>query len=418
MSGKESSMPGKNVSLLVSTAMLTVLIGILALAPNSAAASKFKTLYKFNGITDGGYPLTSLIFDADWNLYGTTSGGASNAGTVFKLTPNRDGSWSESVLYRFCPSRPCLDGETPLAGLIFDQGGSLYGTTAGGGVYDLGTVFKLSPNADGSWTESVLYSFAGGNDGRGPIAGLIFDQVGNLYGDTAWGGVHGVGTVFKLGLNPDGTWTESVLHSFSQKEGWEPSASLVFDHSGNLYGTTPHGGRAGLVFELSPDSRGRWKEKVLHTFYRGQPSGSLIFDQAGNLYGTSSAGDDFYRRGFVFQLMPESGGGWKEKVLHYFHRVDGSAPFGDLTFDVAGNLYGTTVQGGNLNCLNGYGCGVVFKLSPDSDGGWKETVLHRFSGHPGEFPSTGVIFDAAGNLFGTTSGDDYTTFGSVFEIIQ
>jgi uncharacterized repeat protein (TIGR03803 family) len=361
-----------------SAALMIVILITLVLAPGGWAQSKYKTLYKFTGGADGSYPPAGLIFDAAGNLYGTTAfGGAHNAGTVFELTPNADGGWTESVLYSFTGGK---DGWNPEASLIFDSGGSLYGTTiGGGGGSGNGTVFKLMPNPDGSWTESVLHSFQGGRDGSYPNFGsLLFDATGNLYGATTSGGkgsctdfLSGCGTIFELTPNPDGTWTEQILHRFSGgNDGSGPEATLIFDKSGNLYGTTTFGGTHGIgnVFELMPNSEGSWTEKVLHQF---------------------------------------KGGAW-------------GSP-GGVIFDQAGNLYGTTVTGGNLTICHGYsilGCGVVFKLAPNSNGGWNETVLHTFMDHPGAFPYGLPIFDAAGNLYGTTAGNNFKkTFGSVYEIM-
>jgi uncharacterized repeat protein (TIGR03803 family) len=319
-----------------------------------------------------------LVFDQAGNLYGTTeSGGAHGGGTVFKLAPNADGSWRESVLYSFCSRTNCVDGEAPFASLIFDQTGNLYGTTKGGGAHvgggsGGGTVFKLAPNADGSWRESVLYSFCSRthcSDGEFPEASLIFDPAGNLYGTTfGGGGLFGGGTVFKLA--PNGR--ESVLHSFcfrTKCDGEFPNASLIFDPAGNLYSTTFLGGAhvGGTVFKLAPNADGSWRESVLHSF------------------------------------------------CSRTNCVDGAKPAG-LVFDFSGNLYGTTESGGDQGCLSGDGCGVVFKLTPNLNGGWKKAVLHTFADHPGANPGAGLIFDPAGNLYGTTEGALSTTFGSVFAL--
>ena len=361
------------------SAALMIIIAILTLAQGAGAASKYKTLYKFSGGKDGGFPKASLIFDQAGNLYGTTLyGGAFAAGTVFKLAPNADGSWRESVLHSFCSRTNCGDGEFPEASLIFDQAGNLYGTTFEGGAHDGGTVFKLAPNADGSWRESVLHSFCSRTncgDGKLPLASLIFDQAGNLYGTTDDGGAHeGGGTVFKLTPNAEGSWRESVLYSFCSRtncgEGAEPFDSLIFDQAGNLYGATEYAGAhgGGTVFKLAPNADGSWKESVLHSFCS----------------------------------RPNCG--------------DGANPLASLIFDQAGNLYGTAFDGGDQGLCLASGCGVVFKLTPNLNGRWKEAVLHAFADHPGANPSAGIIFDAAGNLYGTSTGDGSGTFGSVFEI--
>ena len=420
------------------SAALLIVIAILMLVPGSWAQSNYKTLYKFKNGKDGGLVAAGVIFDLVGNLYGTAEvGGAYGHGLVFELTPNPDGSWKEKVLYSFCSLTDCSDGDMPYAGLILDQAGNLYGTTMdGGGPNRQGVVFELMANLDGTWTESVLHSFSGGTDGTIPIGGLIFDKQGNLYGTTSSsGGDYGNGMVFKLTPDSDGSWTESVVYSFGNNDGEQPYGSLTFDAVGNLYGTTlysyPNGGW-GVVFKLTPNADGSWTEKLVHRFTRGRdgasPAAGLIWDQAGNLYGTATQGggngtgcDNNYGCGVVFQLTPNQDGSWKERVLHHFTgSKGGGVPWGSLMFDLAGNLYGTTNEGGNLSYCDGAGCGVVFKLSPNSKGGWRETVLHAFRGQQGALPRAGVIFDAAGNLYGTTPGDyrndKTTTFGSVFEI--
>jgi uncharacterized repeat protein (TIGR03803 family) len=415
--------------------LTTIIIGTAG-APYTWAQSKFKTLYKFTGGIDGMGPFAGVTFDRAGNLYGTTwMGGVNNSGTVFKLAHKSDGSWRESVLHSFCSVKSCGDGSRPSAGLIFDQRGNLYGATQEGGASGGGTVFKLTPSPDGSWSESVLYSFCslqGCRDGQEPIAGLIFDQAGSLYGTTFTGGdasicdVSDCGTVFKLTPTPDGSWRESVLYSFCSlkgcRDGQEPIAGLIFDKAGSLYGTTLYGGSqcsrtgCGVVFQLTPNADGSWSESVLRTFsgingYGGLfPYGGLIFNQTGDLYGTTEFGGK-RQAGVVFQLTPNSDGRWKEEVLHGFSVSDGYAPIAGLIFDRAWNLYGTTFQGGRG------GGGVVFKLTSNSKGGWVETVLHNFLDHPGALPDAGLTFDAAGNLYGTTYGDGSNgTFGSVFEI--
>jgi uncharacterized repeat protein (TIGR03803 family) len=425
------------------SAALMIVIAVFMLAPGSWAASNYKTLHAFKGGADGGNPQGDLVFDTAGNLYGTTTdqvGEEKDGGTVFKLTPNPDGKWTKSVLYTF-PSDG-KSGRWPYAGLTFDTAGNLYGTTFRGGANEDGTVFKLTPNPDGSWTESVLYSFCSltnCSDGGAPGAGLIFDAAGDLYGTTVEGvnlssrcdGNTGCGTVFKLARNPDGTWTESVLYAFigfhHGHDGAFPSGSVVFDVAGNLYGTTELGGDGssicphpgcGTVFKLTPNPDGTWTENVIHSFDRkdGSNPNSMIFDPAGNLYGTANAGGG-HNRGVVFELTPNPDGSWTESVLHRFSGgKDGAEPVGPLIFDQAGNLYGMTVFGGNLSYCGGFGCGVVFKLAPNSKGGWTEAVLHFFASQPGASPEAGPIFDTAGNLYGTTNSSPNGGFGSVFEI--
>jgi uncharacterized repeat protein (TIGR03803 family) len=418
------------------SAALLIVIAILTLAPGAWAQSHYKSLYTFTGGNDGSQPYAGVILDRAGNLYGTTMFGGSGScglgcGTVFKLTPNVNGRWTETVLHSFVGT----DGGFPHAGLIFDPAGNLYGTTylygnsVGGG---LGNVFKLAPQADGSWTESVLHVFNGGSDGMFPYASLIFDQAGNLYGTTIYGGSglcdQGCGTVFKLMPSADGSWAESVLYNFvgGAQDGYYPEAGLTFDGAGNLYGTTTFGGPYGwgTVFKLTPNTDGSWTESVLYFFTFGGGGVSyagLIFDATGNLYGTTENGGDTTCLnagcGAIFKLAQNSKGVWNEMTLHQFTGgKDGGQSSGGLLLDQAGNLYGTTSEGGNVNYCGGTGCGVVFKLAPNSKGRWNEMVLQPFVDRPGAHPNSGLIFDAAGNLYGTTGGDGATTFGSVFEI--
>jgi uncharacterized repeat protein (TIGR03803 family) len=390
-------------------ARLAIIVAILLVASGVRAQIIYKTLHQFtrNGPTN---PWGSLVFDNSGNLYGTTYHGANGGSAVFKLSPDSNGHWKESVIYRFTGSINLV------AGLTFDQAGNLYGTAINGGTAGFGSVFKLTPNSNGTWTESVLHSFCSLTncaDGYLPAAGVIFDKLGNLYSTTVGGGASGSGTVFEMTPRKDGSWKESVLYSFTGgNDGGEPMAALTFDAAGNLYGTTEYGGNSGcmgglncgVVFMLTPNAKGHWKQKVLHEFSGGgdgaNPVSGLVVDAAGNLYGTTAYGGNFAcadgsNCGVTFMLTP-------------------IAPSAGLTSDGKGSFYGTTVLGGDLKVCSGAGCGVVFKLAPNSNGGWKQTVLHRFADKPGANPLVNVILDPAGNLYGTTFG--HTAFGSVFEV--
>jgi len=294
-------------------AVVTVILGLVA---NVSAADKYEVIHSFGGVSAGAGP-TGLISDAAGNLYGTalyegdaTMGGN---GVVFKLSHDATGRWSETVLHTFQGK----DGANPAAGLIFDKARNLYGTTQNGGTYGNGTVFKLIPEPDGEWSETVLHSFRSA-DGSNPAAGLIFDQAGNLYGTTAGGGGHNSGLVFKLASATNGEWIETVLYDFQGTDGANPSARLSLDRAGNLYGTTFSRGGGflglGVVFKLSPEPKGEWSETVLHSFQGPpddgyQPSGALIIDAAGYLYGTTanggSSGNCLYAGcGTLFQITP------------------------------------------------------------------------------------------------------------------
>jgi len=413
-------------------------------ADPTPAAAREKVLHTFTSGNRGGSPSGKLIFDTVGNLYGTTSaGGGFNTncpngwcGAVFELTPTVSGRWKESVLHDF---RWGENGSVPQAGLIFDSSGNLYGTTSEGGrgrcLYRAcGVVFELTPTTAGKWTETVLYAFSGGDDGGYPYAGLIFDAAGNLYGTTVLGGNRGFGVVFELMHTSNGMWKEKVLHAFTGgKDGGQLSGRLIFDERGSLYGDTTLGGNladcqgngCGVVFKLTPTSHGRWKESVLYSFAGGKdgagPSGSsLIFDSVGSLYGTTGGDAEGCQGlggcGVVFKLAPTSNGRWKETVLHTFTGgKDGAVAEPDLTFDSAGNLYGTTYYGGLANCA--YGCGVAFKLMPTSNGQWKEIVLHSFTGgNDGGSPASGSIFDPEGNLYGSTAMGGANGWGVIFEL--
>ncbi|HXM61564.1 MAG TPA: choice-of-anchor tandem repeat GloVer-containing protein [Terriglobales bacterium] len=317
------------------------------------------------------------------------------------------GPGSENVLYSFAGGS---DPKLPYGGLVLDKAGNLYGTTEFGGTNNQGTVFEIIANTNGSWTESVLYNFTGGEDGGQPYGSLTFDSSGNLYGTTNFGGSTncnlGCGTVFEL-TPGSGGWTESVLYTFSgDSDGREPYARLLFDAAGNLYGTTLLGGNVtsacssgcGTVFKLTHGSSG-WTESVIYAFEGGtdgaSPYDGLAFDAAGNLYGSTYAGGTS-SSGAIFKLAPGSSA-WTESVIHSFNGgYDGANPYGDLILDAAGNLYGTTFQGGH------YGYGMVFELSPTPKRGWKERLLHGFANTPAGNPVAGLLMDAAGNLYGTT----------------
>jgi uncharacterized repeat protein (TIGR03803 family) len=326
-----------------------------------------KTLHSFGSGKDGFAPDAGrgLIFDAAGNLYGTDPDGGAGAGLgiVFELSPIADGAWREKIL---------LNGDGPEGGLIFDAAGNLYGTTYSGGSeqsrgncqFGCGTAFELSPTVDGGWTQKTLHNFGGAGDGGHPMAALIFDGAGNLYGTTSGGGAFGLGTAFELSPDPDGGWTERILHNFGGVgDGETPKASLILDAAGNLYGTTYAGGAfsLGTAFRLSPQLGGGWTESILHSFGTGEDGSALfaglIFDASGNLYGTAWMGGAF-GGGTLYELIPEAGGDWTEKTLHSFgNGKDGSGPHGELILDPEGNLYGTA--GGGV-----YGLGTVFEVIP------------------------------------------------------
>ncbi|HXM64455.1 MAG TPA: choice-of-anchor tandem repeat GloVer-containing protein [Terriglobales bacterium] len=399
------------------TAVLAI-VTTLVLVPAMWGQAKYRSLYRFTNGKDGASPVAGLIFDQAGNLYGTAwGGGAYQYGVVFRLTPNSDGRWTEKVLHSFTGRE---DGGNPQAGLVFDRAGNLYGTTTQGGAHhcDCGVVFELTQNADGKWKEKVLHSFTGGDsDGAAPTDRPIFDSSGNLYGTASNGGNNDFGVVFKLTPNSDGSWTETVIHYFaSGNDGAYPRSGLIPDEAGNLYGTTSYGGTygGGTVFKMKPHSDGTWTESVLYAFQNEgeSPVAGLIFDSAGNLYGTTPVLIGGEGFGIAFELTPNSDGTWTERVLYRFCSLT-RCPDGSYPGGLIFDRAGNLYGTANGGGDGGYG--VVFKLTPRKDGGWEETVVHAFLDHPGADPHVGMILDTTGNLYGTTAGDGGYTFGSVFE---
>jgi uncharacterized repeat protein (TIGR03803 family) len=451
-------MPRQEFSITLGRAfVLVAAVAILLFTFSALALAQAESLvHSFISLPHGAVPQSTLVADAAGNLYGTTYyGGSYNSGTVFKLAMGSNGSWRETVLHSFGGS----DGYSPAAGVILDAAGNLYGTTLYGGpnlsaLQSSGVVFKLSPGANGVWTETILHAFSGYfggvGDGAGPMAGLIFDSAGNLYGTTQRGGTSDYGTVFELSPGTQGTWTETVLYHFTDSaDGAMPVAGVVFDKAGNIYGTASEGGDpncnpsygnggpvgCGTIFELTSNANATWSETVLHTFTGPDgmfPLANVILDSAGNLYGTTENGPGlncFIGCGTVFKMTSSSGGNWTFNTVYVFAGgPDGAFPFGGLIQGADGHFYGTTQQGGNTaNC--GYGCGTAFELTPTSGAVWKEKIIHNFSGTAtsygiaGSEPMAALWFDQAGNLYGTTSSGgsqgascSFAGCGSVFKL--
>jgi uncharacterized repeat protein (TIGR03803 family) len=354
--------------------------------------------------------------------------GPNACGTVFELV-NSSGNYTESVLYNFTGAPD--DGDEPTAGLVMDSSGNLYGTTGYGGsglcgATSCGTVYELVKSSSG-YAEKVLYMF-NGFDGAFPLPGLIMDSSGNLYGTTNGGGANGYGTVFEL-VKSSGSYAEKVLYSFgaTAADGRYPVAGLLMDPAGNLFGTTSEDGgpfscgltSCGTVFELVNSPSG-YTERVLYTFAESggaNPLAGLVMDSSGNLYGTASNGGA-YGSGTAFELI-NSSGTYTEKVLHSFGGTpaDGVMPAASLLMDGSGNLFGTTKMGGSATLCDGQGCGTVFELVYSS-GTYTEQVLHSFGQvGDGESPAAALIMDEAGNLYSTTEvGGSSLSLGTVFEI--
>jgi uncharacterized repeat protein (TIGR03803 family) len=389
-----------------------IAIGFAALAVLAlpAMAATETVLYSFPD-SGTGYPSGTLYF-RNGSLYGTGSGDEKSAdGQVFKLT-NTGGAWKEKTLVTFDGA----NGSTPFAGLIRDANGVLYGTTWTGDAYNGGNVFALHKKG-GKWVHHTIWAFGGtAGDGTQPTCDLVIDKSGDLYGTTNYGGAYNLGTVFELS-NVNGAWTESVPLSFSGKaSGWYPYAGLLMAGSGYLYGTTQYGGDPGgdgTVFKLTK-SGGVWKEKVLYAFTGGadggEPLSKLIRDKNGALYGTTYAGGA-PDTGVAFVLSP-SGGKWTETVLHVFdwQTGDGANPIVGLRWSPSGSLYGATPRGGSP------GGGIVFELK-QYGGMWTETILHNFGGEgDGASPYGGVTLDKNGAIYGTTEDGGTDNLGTVWKI--
>jgi uncharacterized repeat protein (TIGR03803 family) len=409
----------------------TVCFLIVAALPSHAQVPTL--LHTFVGGSDGTFPASTLIRDGARNLYGTTfsGGGHGNfgqgSGTVFQLSRNPNGRWSEHVLYQFTGG---TDGLNPYGALLLDAKGNLYGTTLSGGAHNLGTVYKLVPPASsgGTWSQKVLYSFAGGNDGEVPYGGVIADARGNLYGTTSGGGGTNSGTIFELSPKGASAWSESVLYTFNFLSGEGPYCSLVMDTNGKLYGTTFRGGNndGGTAFQLSPVPGG-WSLNFIHHFANilggngdaSEPLAGMIIDRSGNLYGTALGGG-VSSGGAVFEISP-SQGGWQEQVIHSFTaNSDGYIPYGILAFGPSGSLFGTTEYGGGLGqCffhVLAY-CGTIFKMS-GSGSNWSESTYLSFdnAGPFGFGPVTGVLVSADGTLYATAEVGGTSDDGTILAI--
>jgi uncharacterized repeat protein (TIGR03803 family) len=413
----------------LSVLMLVSVLGIAAASQQVSARKEksagYKVLRAFTGGKDGGGLWGSVAFDRDGNLYGVTQGGgAYNGGTAFRLTPSSHGEWMEAVLHNFQSS--AHDGAIPFGGPTLDAAGNVYGTTPLGGTHHYGTVYKLTRGSNG-WREDILHNFCARrncSDGADPWGSLVIDGAGNLYGTAD--------SAFKLSRGTMG-WTEVALHLFTGNngDGLFPQAGPIRDAAGNLYGTTRYGGGGpwcapdgcGIVWELSPPTGSAiqgWTEHILYRFGLSRtdgdtPSlGQLAMDPEGNLYGAAGGGK--YKAGIVYRVTRTAGvlgDTWRTTILYNFTGgADGSFPGGGVILDSAGNLYGTTIAGGSSDC----GCGVVFKLSPQTDGSWKYTLLHTFVGADGAQPDANLTLGPDGKLYGTAATGGAHGGGVVFQL--
>jgi uncharacterized repeat protein (TIGR03803 family) len=399
---------------------ITIAILLLSVTYASAAATE-KVLYNFSIGTTGAdrSPIYPLVFDSAGNLYGATGLNGAFESEVFQLAPNTDGTWSENILYLF--PQTFVQPSTPL---LIDSAGNLYG----GSLYGksgAGFLFELS-DTGGSWQPSNIHNFEYA-DGSYPDS-LAFGPDGDIYGLADYGGgssgncdQSSCGTVYRLIKQTDGTWKIQLIHSFTGgADGGNPVpiGAVAFGSSGQIYVASQVAGKGGgQIIEFAPVGTG-WREKVLLEFdtagFKGGsfPQQGLAIDSAGNLYGTTNGGGSA-GFGLIYELSPGASGKWKETVLYNFQGGnDGSAPIGPVTFDAAGNLYGTTNTGGTS------GKGTVWELYPGTSG-WTETVLHDFAGgvSDGANPQGGVILDSAGNLYGVTPTGGTSGYGVAYEVI-
>jgi uncharacterized repeat protein (TIGR03803 family) len=389
--------------------LIVTLWGALLLFSLPVTAQTESLIYNFCSLRgtcdDGDTPLSVLTFDSAGNLYGTTNnaGGRNGSnGNVFELSPNSSGGWTETVLHTF-GDQP--DGAHPQSSpVIFDSAGNLYGTTADGGAWGTGTVYELSPTAGGTWNETILHNFYDNADGGYPFSGVIMDKSGNLYGTTLAGGSKKLGIVFELSPSSSG-WKERVLYNFTNKYDYSPSG-LAMDANGNIFGAA-----GSIVFELSPNASGGWDSNIIYTFPRKSLAndGTPVIDQYGNIFGTIWPENDKGPVGTesVYRLAQKNGE-WEIQILQSW--TNGQGPESGVVLDNKGNIYGASAGGG------AYGDGTVFELIHVKDKDYKPVVLWNFDGTDGETPFGSLTLDSAGNLYGTTAIGGSIGFGTVFEI--
>jgi uncharacterized repeat protein (TIGR03803 family) len=401
---------------------LLAIFGVVGLLASGArAAGTAQVIYSFAGDDDGEYADTDLVIDRAGNLYGSTvQGGHFNSGTVFQLAPSSNG-WTHTVLYSFMGA---ADGGEPYKGVTLGAQGDIYGTAGVGGLHagpctdtGCGVVFKLTKSG-GTWTQTVIHYFTGGNDGFGPGAGVTVDRSGNVYGMTPTGGANGFGIVYQLKPLANGSWKEKVIHTFTGGvDGLGGSAGrLVLDAAGNVYGVCTVGGAngAGNVFQLTPTQTGEWNLTTLYSFKgepdSGSPYGAVVADANGNLYGTTyyAGANDL---GTIFRLSRRNGV-WTETGLYSFKGgTDGIGPISTLVAAANGNLYGTTSEGGA-----GCSCGTIFKVALDGTAP-VYSVVYRFKGAPdGAFVYNGMAADPTGKtLYGATVHGGVSNEGAIYK---
>lgn len=428
------------------TVVLAAICAFAAIVANGVAlaAPHFRVLHQFKDGHPPDFGGSGLLAGPGGELYGVTyDGGRYSGGTVFQLVPNADRSkWTFNLLHEFCRHKnqlSCTDGQLPNDGLIMDADGALYGTTIIGGRGNPGNggdgvLYRLAPD-QGSWDFSILHHFCRGacKEGSQPTAGLTYagqssgapwDGSSPLYGTSTYGGKNVEGTVYEV--TPGTKWNVHSIYDFAGTS-FAFLPGVAMNSAGDLFGVKSADGKngAGVMFKLA---HGSWKSTILHDFCNAicdegaAPNGSLLVDAADNIYGTTFY-DGPNNKGTVFQFTAAG----KMKVLYAFCPsapcTDGANPASGLTMDVAGNLYGTTLRGGNTtasDCSRDGGCGVVFALTPNEKDHWRQRVLHTFCGdgdcEDGRFPITNVVFDATGALVGTPPSGGKFSAGTLFQL--
>lgn len=410
--------------------LLSVIAALSLFSSFSPTHAQELVLHKFQGNADGFDVRSGVVVDAKGDMFGTTffGGFAAGAGIVYEMTPPAmaGGTWTETVIHRFS-YHAIADGLSPWGGLAMDRNGDLFGTAWLGGMCgSCGLVFELSPPATqgGKWTYQVIHNFIdNGLDGMNPQADLIIDSQGDLFGTTSAGGtggcVGGCGTVFELSRSGN-VWVDNILHSFpAHGNGFEASGgtsgSVAIDNAGNLFGTTREDGLGlGTVFELvRPAPGGRWKYQNIYAFKNEadgfDPEAGVTFDLHGNLFGTTESGgvQGCYGVGCgtVFRLKQQPDGSWSHVILYSFHGTgDGGTPTAGVTIGPNDVLYGTTQIWGVGNGCTGSGCGVAYRLKQTMRGAmWQQTVLHTFlHGSDGYVPYGELSFGIGGLIYGAT----------------
>jgi uncharacterized repeat protein (TIGR03803 family) len=400
-------------------AIWAALFPVLSVAADIRAQANFQVLHSFGGPGDGAGLSSALAIDGEGNLYGTSgiggtyNCGTANCGTVFELSPGANGAWTETVLYNFGAAGK-YDGTSPGGSVAIGSGGVLYGVTSAGGTHSYGVVYSLSPGSSG-WTESILHSFARVDGECCLLNNVVLDAKGNLYGGAA---------TFELSPGASGWKFERTCNPIGTPCSGSHYDNTAISRGGTLFAPGIEGkNRVGNVYAVAPDGTD-WRAEDLYDFGANptdgqEPSfGPLVTDSAGNIYGATEYGGSNTCGeggcGTIFKLSRQPNGGWQETILFNFQvpaAGTGFYPIGGVILDKTGNLYGTAGYGGGP-C----GCGVVYKLEHNKNDTWTYVVLHTFMNTDGTLPYSSLTFDAHGNLYGTTLGGGTYGGGVVFEI--